>query len=114
MGDVALEGLGRIVQLDVRLTGVCPDRRVAMAVILTEVDESGMEYQRGMKVMTIPAHSQNGCRDVLVRCIKFVLPEDLDVNGGDGADMCSTRLMRARCIAHYIDNGYRCCESAAT
>lgn len=114
MGDVALEGLGRIVQLDVRLTGVCPDRRVAMAVILTEVDESGMEYQRGMKVMTIPAHSQNGCRDVLVRCIKFVLPEDLDVNGGDGADMCSIRRMRARCIAHYIDNGYRCCESAAT
>lgn len=114
MGDVALEGLGRIVQLDVRLTGVCPDRRVAMAVILTEVDESGMEYQRGMKVMTIPAHSQNGCRNVLVRCIKFVLPEDLDVNGGDGADMCSTRRMRARCIAHYIDNGYRCCESAAT
>lgn len=114
MGDVALEGLGRIVQLDVRLTGVCPDRRVAMAVILTEVDESGMEYQRGMKVMTIPAHSQNGCRDVLVRCIKFVLPEDLDVNGGDGADICSTRRMRARCIAHYIDNGYRCCESAAT
>lgn len=114
MGDVALEGLGRIVQLDVRLTGVCPDRRVAMAVILTEVDESGMEYQRGMKAMTIPAHSQNGCRDVLVRCIKFVLPEDLDVNGGDGADMCSTRRMRARCIAHYIDNGYRCCESAAT
>lgn len=114
MGDAALEGLGRIVQLDVRLTGVCPDRRAAMAVILTEVDESGMEYQRGMKVMTIPAHSQNGCRDVLVRCIKFVLPEDLDVNGGDGADMCSTRRMRARCIAHYIDNGYRCCESAAT
>ncbi len=114
MGDVALEGLGRIVQLDVRLTGVCPDRRVAMAVILTEVDESGMEYQRGMKVMTIPVHSQNGCRNVLVRCIKFVLPEDLDVNGGDGADMCSTRRMRARCIAHYIDNGYRCCESAAT
>ncbi len=114
MGDAALEGLGRIVQLDVRLTGVCPDRRVAMAVILTEVDESGMEYQRGMKVMTIPAHSQNGCRNVLVRCIKFVLPEDLDVNGGDGADMCSTRRMRARCIAHYIDNGYRCCESAAT
>ena len=114
MGDAALEGLGRIVQLDVRLTGVCPDRRVAMAVILTEVDESGMEYQRGMKVMTIPAHSQNGCRNVLVRCIKFVLPEDLDVNGGDGADMCSTRRMRARCIAHYIDNGSRCCESAAT
>lgn len=114
MGDAALEGLGRIVQLDVRLTGVCPDRRVAMAVILTEVDESGMEYQRGMKVMTIPAHSQNGCRNVLVRCIKFVLPEELDVNGGDGADMCSTRRMRARCIAHYIDNGYRCCESAAT
>ena len=102
MGDAALEGLGRIVQLDVRLTGVCPDRRVAMDVILTEVDESGMEYQRGMKVMTIPAHSQNGCRNVLVRCIKFVLPEDLDVNGGDGEDMSrsgTSSLRDLTCIA---------------
>lgn len=29
---------------------------VALAAILTEVDQNGMEHQKGMKAMTIPAH----------------------------------------------------------
>lgn len=41
-----------------------------------------MEYQRGMKAITIPAHNFPTCRDILVKCIKFVLPEDLSVSGG--------------------------------
>lgn len=56
MGDTYLESLGRIIQLDVTVRNVCPGKRVALAVILTEVDENGEEYQRGMKAMTIPAH----------------------------------------------------------
>lgn len=54
MGDTYLESLGRIIQLDVTVRNVCPGKRVALAVILTEVDENGEEYQRGMKAMTIP------------------------------------------------------------
>ena len=57
MGEVSLESLGRIIQLDVTIKDVCPNKRVALAAILTEVDENGMEYQRGMKAMTIPAHT---------------------------------------------------------
>ena len=77
MGNVYLESLGRIIQMDVTIKNVCPGKRVALAAILTEVDENGMEYQRGSKAMTIPAHNFPTCRDVLVKCIKFVLPEDL-------------------------------------
>lgn len=114
MGDVYLESLGRIVQMDVTVKNVCPGKRVALAVLLSEVDENGMEYQRGTKVMTIPAHNFPTCRDVLVKCIKFVLPEDLDVSGGSTQVMCNPRNLKARFIAHNIDSDFRCCESVLT
>ena len=108
-GDLGMESLGRIVQLDVTLQNVCPNRRVALAAILTEVDDEDNEYKRGMKTMVIPAHTRETCRDVTVRCIKFVLPESLNVSGSTGT-MCSTRNFKARFIAHYIDNDFECCD----
>ena len=113
MGDTYLESLGRIIQLDVTVRNVCPGKRVALAVILTEVDENGEEYQRGMKAMTIPAHDSPTCRDILVRCIKFVVPEDLDVSGNTGR-LCNQRNFKARFIAHNIDTDYRCCDELLT
>lgn len=93
---------------------VCPNRRVALAIILTEMDENGMEYQRGMKAITIPAHQYPTCRDVLVKCVKFVLPEDLNVSGGTPRSLCGPRNLKVRFIAHNIDTDYRCCELVAT
>ncbi len=114
MGDVQLESLGRIIQMDVTIKNVCPGKRVALAAILTEVDENGMEYQRGMKTFAIPAHNAPGCRDVLVKCIKFVVPEALSVADEEIGAMCSPRQFKARFIAHNIDTDYRCCESVVT
>ena len=114
LGDTYLESLGRILQLDVTVKNVCPGKRVALAVILTEVDADGVEYQRGMKAITIPAHNYPNCRDVLVKCIKFVLPQDLDVSGGTPETMCNARNFKARFIAHNIDTDYRCCDSVIT
>lgn len=108
-GDLGMESLGRIVQLDVTLRNVCPNKRVALAAILTEVDNAGMEYKRGLKTMVVPAHNRDTCRDVTVWCIKFVLPESLDVSGSEGA-ICNTRNFKARFIAHYIDNDFQCCD----
>ena len=88
-GDTYLESLGRILQLDVTVKNVCPYKRVALAVILTEIDSSGAEYQRGM-------------------------PEDLDVSGGTPNAMCNTRNFKVRFIAHNIDTDYQCCDSAMT
>ncbi|MEE1101337.1 MAG: hypothetical protein U0K86_07630 [Agathobacter sp.] len=44
------------------------------------------------------------------RCIKFVLPEDLDVSGSSNM-ICDTRNFKARFIAHYIDNDFECCNN---
>lgn len=108
LGDTYLESQGRIIQVDATVKQVCPYTRVALAVILTEVDTDGMEYQRGMKAVTLPAHDFPGCRDIQVKCIKFVVPEDLSVSGGS---LCSPRNFKARLIAHSIDTDYRCCEA---
>lgn len=110
-GDVYLGSQGQIIQMNVTIPNVCPGKRVALAAILTEVDQDGMEHQRGMKAFTIPAHSAPVCRDVLVKCIKFVVPEDLNVSG---TAMCSPRKFKARFLANNIDTDYRCCESTIT
>ena len=109
-GSITMSSLGRILQLDVLLRNVAPNRRVALGVILTELDAEDEEYPRGMKTLTVPAHNFDTCRDMMVRCIKFVLPEDLDVSGGVADSICNARRFRARFIAHYIDNDFACCE----
>ena len=60
--------------------------------------------------MTIPAHTGDSCRDVTVRCIKFVLPEDLDIHRTEDKGICRKRCFKARFIAHYIDNDFDCCD----
>lgn len=109
-GSIGLDSLGRILQLDVTLQNVCPHKRVALAVILTEVDAHDVEYPCGMKILTIPAHTQSSCKDITVRCIKFILPEDLDVSGFSDS-ICNKRYFKAKFIAHYIDNDFECCKN---
>lgn len=108
-GEVKLESLGRILQLDVTIKDVCPKKRVALAVILTELDNKDNEFKRGLKTITVPAHNGPECRDVKVRCIKFVLPEDLNVSGSKNS-ICGKRRFRAKFIANYIDNDFECCR----
>ena len=112
-GEVRLESQGRILQLEVTVKNVCPGCRTALAVLLSEVDARGDEYQRGMKTYVLPANNGPGCRDVLVRCIRFVLPESLDVSGGGSDAMCDDRKFRVRLIAHSIDTDFTCCCQAS-
>lgn len=109
-GKINLESQGRILQLDVTLQNVCPGKRVALAVILTEENSCGEEFSRGMKTITVPAHEKDGCRDVTVRCIKFVLPEDLS-DSSTQYSICRQRKLKARFIANYIDTDFECCSS---
>lgn len=107
-GEIGLDSPGRILELNATIKNVCPGRRVALAVILNEVDDEENEHKRGLKTITVPAHDRDSCRDVTVRCIRFVLPEDLDVSGDPDA-ICNERKFKARFIAHYIDNDFECC-----
>lgn len=110
MGEIRQEGVGRIVEVSATLRHVCPGRRTAMAVILTEKDTDGNEHPRGMKVFTVPAHHYGECRDIRVRGIKFVLPEDLEECRCAPGSMCRERKLSARVIAHRIDHDYQCLE----
>ncbi|MDD3230866.1 MAG: VWA domain-containing protein [Oscillospiraceae bacterium] len=105
-GDLTLEDAGRILQLDVNLLNVCPGRRVALAVVLTEL-ENRVAVPRGMKTFTIPAHARQTCSDVLVTCIRFILPDD-------GRGLCAERELQAKFMAHYIDNDFSCCPAVVT
>ena len=98
-------------QIDVTLQSVCPNKRVALAVMLNELDAVGVEYKHGMKTLTVPAHTRDTCRDVTVRCIKFVVPENIDTDGTAFA-VCNARRFRASLIVHYVDYDYMCCCDA--
>ena len=59
--------------------------------------------------MVIPAHTDPMCRDVVVNCIKFVLPEELDIVD-EQHSMCNERRFVAKYIANYIDNDFSCLD----
>lgn len=108
-GLLDLGALGRVLQLSVTLQNVCPGKRVALAAILSELNDEDVELQRGMKILTVPAHDSTSCQDVTVRCITFVLPQD---ETAVATSICVERRFRARFVAHYIDNGFVCCDQA--
>lgn len=101
-GDIELTSLGRILQLDVTLRSICPNKRVALAILLNEVDDEDNESVIGMKTLVIPAQTGTSCQDILIRCIKFVLPDTLP--------MCNERNIKARFIANYMDFDFECCN----
>lgn len=110
-GDLYMDSLGRILQINVKIKNVCPHRRTALAVILNEVDGNATEYRRGLKTMVIPAHNATSCRDIMVKCIKFVLPEERNVSGASPYSLCNKRKFKVRMIAHPIDNDFICCDA---
>lgn len=105
VGEVQLGGQGRMLQLEVTIKDVCPHRRVALGVLLEEVGPDGRKESRGFKAYTIPAHTQAGCRDVRVTCIRFVVPEDVSLGGNS---LCDTRRFQVRVFAQEMDGGFCC------
>ena len=104
-GDICIEGFGRIVRVSAALRSVCPGRRVALAVILSEIDSEGEEQTRGMKILTVPAVTGEVCRDVNINCVTFVVPEEPE----SSLPPCADRTYRARFIANYLDSNFDAC-----
>ena len=102
IGETAIGGQGRILELTMKLKNVCPGKRVAVGVALVECDHEGHEYPRGMQTFTIAAHRHQGCSDLPVPPMRFILPEDISVGGCD-SPCGSRRHFKAKVVAHYID-----------
>ena len=102
LGGVSPAGEGRVVEFTLRLKQVLPDRRVAVAVALTERDGQDREFPRGLRTYAVPAHGGHEARDVVLRPVRFILPGELDLGGG------AERRLTVRVDAHYIDSGALC------
>ena len=109
LNPTGIASLGRIVQLDVTLKAVCPGKRVAVSILLSETDAEGMEHPRGVKHILVPAQEGDACRDYTLRCVQFSLPEALDASGDPGS-ICNSRSFHARAIANYVDTDFACCD----
>ena len=107
--EVQLTGLGRIVQVSATIRSVCPGKRVAVAVLLSEQDAAGTVYPRGMKTVLLPAQTGTECRDVTLRCVRFVVPEQLAPAGG--GSLCQKRQFRVQVLANYVDTDFVCCDA---
>lgn len=84
------------------LRNVCPGRRVAVGVTLHEVDGTGGEHARGFHAMTVPAH-RDGRETLPCPRIRFVLPEDLRIEGADGPRGCRRHFV-VRTSSRYVDS----------
>ena len=89
--------IGRTLDVNCTLHNVCPGRRSALGLTLTEVDENGAEYARGFQAVTVPAHNGRCNQDVEVDTVRFILPEDLSLQ--------SRRHFIVRTQHHYLDAG---------
>ena len=109
-----MQSLGRILQLNIRVNNVCPNKRLSVAAILTETeDEDGTNpIVRGVKTFLVPAQGGDGCNDMCINCINFVAPEELVSDFDETADtttMCRDRYFSATVIAHHADSDYEPC-----
>ena len=110
--NTILSGLGRIVEAKAIIRNVCPGRSVAVAVILTELDPEGCEHDRGMKVYEIRPQAGETCRDVVLNCVQFVVPESVRT-WGNPESLCEKRRFLVRVLANYLDTDYTCCQGCS-
>ena len=96
------EQTGRILDVAMTLKDVCPAKRTAVGIAVSEVDAEGNEYPRGFRAVTVPAHNYAACRDIAMPTVRFILPESLRVDGGTSV-CCGSRHFVLRTAMHSID-----------
>ena len=95
---------------DVTLKSVCPGKKVAVSIILSEIGSDGVTYPRGVKHILVPPQEGQNCQDISLRCIQFSVPEALNPDGTPGS-ICADRNFEAQVIANYVDTDFTCCEA---
>ena len=88
---------GRVLNVTATLRNVCPGRRSAVGLTLSEVDEKGTEHARGFRAISVPAHHGSCSRDIQLDAVRFVLPEEMSLQ--------SRRHFICRMDHHYLDSG---------
>lgn len=97
-------GMGRTLDVEMTLRDVCPGRRVAVGMELSEVDENGREHSCGFRAVTVPAHNRSAACDIGVERVRFILPESARADN-DRSGLCGCRRhFVLRTVNHYVDS----------
>lgn len=67
---------GRVLDVNATLLNVCPGRRSALGLTLTELDERGTEHACGFQAVQVPAHHGRCNQDITVDTVRFMIPEE--------------------------------------
>lgn len=110
MNSVELTSLGRIVQVDMTLKSICPGKRLAVSVLLSETGQDGIKQTRGLKHFLVPAQEGEECTDITLKCIQFSVPEELDTDQTANG-ICNSRTFEVMAIANYVDSDFACCDT---
>ena len=100
------DGAGRVLDVNLVLRNVCPGKRIAVGITLHEVDGMGGEHARGFHAMTVPARCDDSPRNVSLPRVRFILPEDLRLEGADGPGG-NRRHFVVRTSSRYVDSAVR-------
>lgn len=103
VGPVKVTGTGCFLEVHLTLKGVCPGRKVALGVLLTEKDNHGKEHPCGVKTLVVPPHHGEVCKDIRLECLRFVIPSN------EWSERpCEQRRFEVRALANYMDFKFEC------
>ncbi|MEG2869679.1 MAG: vWA domain-containing protein [Terrisporobacter sp.] len=94
-----LSCVGRLLSVNVKLSKICPNRKIVVGVMVYEVVDN-MLVPRGFKVVEVdtPLAGSNEmciCKSFNVGPFEFILPEEIS--------LCQNREFKVKVIAHYSD-----------
>lgn len=95
-----LSSVGRFLTLSTTVKSVCPNKNVALGIKVYETT-NGNKVIKGHKMYSFQ-HNENGCRDITLSNIHFVLPEEI-AETCDKSNICSRRTFDIETTSHYVD-----------
>lgn len=76
VGDLYVENNGKILELSMTLKSVCPDKSVALGIVLCKVNDDKSTSVQAVKTFIVPAVHGDKSEDIVVKGITFVIPCD--------------------------------------
>lgn len=93
LGLINIANLGQIINVSLTLRNVCPNRKIAIAITLVEIDQCCREHQRAFRVFEIQTPS-TPCGNLRVNNLRFAIPVE---------NSCQKRRFRFLITANYSD-----------
>lgn len=93
LGSINIANLGQIINVSLTLRNVCPNRKIAVAITLVEIDQCCHEHQRAFRVFEIQTPSTS-CGNLRVNDLRFAIPVE---------NACQKRRFRFLVTANYSD-----------